>query len=172
MQTGKFILDLTPINLADLVQQEIDQLSTVAQRRSITLEYHRPQHFPLVRLDDDKMRQVIMNFIDNAIYYSRPGGRVLVELVATAHAIQLKVRDSGIGVPEADRPRLFTKFYRAANARRVRPDGTGVGLFMAKKVVTAHGGTILFESQQGKGSTFGFILPASLRVDAEDAVKK
>jgi signal transduction histidine kinase len=121
-----------------------------------------------VTVDENKMRQVIMNFIDNAIFYSRPDTEVNVTLVNTGREIRFEVHDTGIGVPEADRHKLFTKFFRAENARRVRPDGTGIGLFMAKKVITAHGGSIIFETKEGKGSTFGFVLPiAALRERTE-----
>ena len=73
--------------------------------------------------------------------------------------MEFSVKDTGIGVPEAEKSKLFTRFFRAQNARRRRPDGTGVGLFLAKKVVMLHGGEIIFESEEGKGSTFGFRLP-------------
>jgi len=159
IQTGKFVLELKSINLAVLVQEEVNQLFTTADRRHIKLEYHMPQNFPPLTLDEDKMRQVVMNFVDNAIYYSKPGGIVKIELISTATAVELRVRDTGIGVPESERHHLFTKFFRAKNAREVRPDGTGVGLFMAKKVITSHGGSIIFESQMGKGSVFGFSIP-------------
>ena len=71
--------------------------------------------------------------------------------------MELRVEDDGIGVPKSEQPHLFTKFYRAGNARKARPDGTGLGLFMAKKVIIAQGGSLIFESQEGKGSTFGFV---------------
>lgn len=172
IQTGKFVLEPRPINLAVLVQEEINQLVTVAERRSITLEYQQPHDFPILSLDEDKMRQVVMNFVDNAIYYSKPNSTVKIELLATPTAAELRVRDTGIGVPESERPHLFTKFYRAANARQVRPDGTGVGLFMAKKVITSHGGSIIFESQMGKGSTFGFSLPLKAVTASKDEIEK
>jgi len=69
------------------------------------------------------------------------------------------VKDTGIGVPASERDHLFSKFFRATNARKQRPDGTGVGLFLAKKVIDAHGGEIIFKSVEGRGSTFGFRLP-------------
>jgi signal transduction histidine kinase len=110
-------------------------------------------------LDESKLRQAIMNFVDNAIFYSRPGSVIKVDLIKTAKDLALTVQDTGIGVPMSERLHLFTKFYRASNARTARPDGTGIGLFMAKKVVVAHGGSIIFNSVEGKGSTFGFRLP-------------
>jgi signal transduction histidine kinase len=107
-------------------------------------------------LDETKIHQVVMNFLDNAIYYTPAGGKIRVSLHETSTAIECRIRDNGIGVPRAAQHRLFSKFYRADNAQRARPDGTGLGLFMAKKVIVAQGGAIIFESEEGKGSTFGF----------------
>ena len=73
--------------------------------------------------------------------------------------VVVTVHDTGIGVPKAEQAHLFTKFFRASNARKQRPDGTGVGLYLAKKVVDAHGGSMIFESHSSEGSTFGFRLP-------------
>jgi signal transduction histidine kinase len=80
-----------------------------------------------------------------------------VRLLNKEQTVELRVEDNGMGVPKSEQPHLFTKFYRAGNARKARPDGTGLGLFMAKKVITGQGGAIIFDSQEGKGSTFGFI---------------
>ena len=164
LQTGKFMLEPTMVNLARLVGEEVDQLHATAARRDIRLEYREPVSFPQVAMDDGKMRQVIMNFIDNAIFYSKPNSTVMIEVMAGLHDITLAVHDTGIGVPTPERHRLFAKFYRASNARKVRPDGTGIGLYMAKKVVTAHGGSIIFETKENKGSTFGFKLPLKHQV--------
>jgi signal transduction histidine kinase len=84
------------------------------------------------------------------------GGTVDISLSEVGSAIEFRVKDSGIGVPREMQHKLFGKFFRADNARRMRPDGTGLGLYMAKKVVLAQGGSIIFESREGKGSTFGF----------------
>lgn len=159
LKTGKFIVEHNSVNIADIVQEEVDQLQSTAQSRNITLMYQKPQSFPHMQLDENKMRQVIMNFIDNAIFYSKPGGTTVIELTKSKKEIVLRVKDDGIGVPVAERKDLFTKFYRASNARKARPDGTGIGLFMAKKVIIAHGGALIFETTEGKGSTFGFRLP-------------
>ena len=99
-----------------------------------------------------------MNFVDNAIYYTPDGGRIQVELTEKPQTVELTVTDNGIGVPKDEQHHLFTKFYRATNARKARPDGTGLGLFMAQKVILAQGGSVIFSSQEHKGSTFGFAL--------------
>lgn len=168
LQTGRFMLESKRTDLAQIVNEEVTQLSSTAARRNITVQYHHPVQFPIVTLDENKMRQVIMNFIDNAIFYSRPSSTVDVTLVNTGHEIRFEVHDTGIGVPQSEQHKIFSKFFRAENARRVRPDGTGIGLFMAKKVIAAHGGSMIFESKENKGSTFGFVLPiAALKHYAE-----
>jgi signal transduction histidine kinase len=157
LRTGKFVIEPTPVNLADMVEQEMDQLRETAAGKELTLTYEKPKEFPSIMLDETKTRQVIMNFVDNAIYYTPAGGHIGVELRETPASVELRVVDDGIGVPKAEQHHLFTKFYRAGNARKARPDGTGLGLFMAKKVVVAQGGAIIFESAEDKGSTFGFV---------------
>ena len=161
LKTGKFIIEPSRINLATMVQQELGQLQLTAASRKLTLSYDKPKDFPDLMLDETKTRQVIMNFIDNAIYYTPAGGHIDVRLIDKPTTIELRVEDSGIGVPKSEQPHLFTKFYRAPNARKARPDGTGLGLFMAKKVIIAEGGSTIFESVPGKGSTFGFIFSKS-----------
>jgi signal transduction histidine kinase len=157
LKTGKFIVEATPVNLADVVGEELEQLKETAVARSLTLTYNKPKKFPEAMLDETKTRQVIMNFVDNAIYYTPTGGHIDVQLTETPTAIEFRVQDDGIGVPKREQPHLFTKFYRAGNARKARPDGTGLGLFMAKKVIVVQGGSLIFESKEGKGSTFGFV---------------
>ena len=160
LRTGKFVIERAPVSLPKIIAEEINQLREAARHKDIALSYDSPVDFPLLMLDETKIRQVMMNFIDNAIYYSKPtGGKIEVRLIKHANHITFKVSDNGIGVPAKERNKLFTKFYRAENARRARPDGTGVGLFMAKKVVVALGGAILFETKENEGSTFGFRLP-------------
>ncbi len=159
LKSGKFAIERSVTNLATLAQQEVAQLVETAKARSLTLTYEIPDAFPDLMLDETKTRQLIMNFIDNAIYYTPSGGAITVKVIDKPKSVELQVVDTGLGVPKADQPRLFTKFYRAKNAQNARPDGTGLGLFMAKKVIIAQGGAIIFKSQEGKGSTFGFSFP-------------
>lgn len=158
LQTGKFLVDKRPTDLSKIVEQELDGLMINAASRSLKFAYDPPKNFPLLMIDENKIRQVIMNFIDNALYYSTEASTIDVRLVVDNDEAVFTVSDSGIGVPEAESAQLFTKFYRASNARKQRPDGTGVGLFLTKKVIEAHGGSVVFESVEGKGSTFGFRL--------------
>ncbi len=156
LRTGKFIIEPVATNLADVIEEESTQLKITATSKGISLNFNKPENFPTFMLDETKIRQVIMNFMDNAIYYTPKGGEINVELKETEKTIEYTVSDNGIGVPKAELHHLFTKFYRAANAKKSRPDGTGLGLFMAKKVIVAQGGSVILKSEEGKGSTFGF----------------
>jgi signal transduction histidine kinase len=159
LQAGHFELSKTWFNLAEVVEAEIDQLRELARTHNIHLEATFAPDLPPIYGDRDKLRQVMMNLIDNAIYYSPDGGNVEVSLYARSGHVVFVVRDYGIGVPKDEQMKLFTKFFRASNARRVRPDGTGIGLYVARKVVVAHHGAIIFDSHENQGSTFGFRLP-------------
>ena len=142
-----------------MVSGEVRQLMSHAEAKQLKLIWEPPKEkIPHVQLDDNKTRQVIMNFIDNAIYYTTKGS-VTVTLAEKDAQLELRVTDTGIGVPKAAQDKLFGKFFRAGNAQQLRPDGTGLGLYLAKRVVEDQGGTTIFESTEGKGSTFGFRLP-------------
>ncbi len=159
LKTGKFTIETKPVYLPDVVASELDQLQEGSKAKNLKLSFTKPDKFPTLNLDEMKIRQVVMNFTDNAIYYTPQNGTINVELKETPKSVEFRVIDSGIGVPKDEKHKLFTKFYRAENARKTRPDGTGLGLFMAKKVIVAQGGSIIFDSKEGKGSTFGFSFP-------------
>ncbi len=159
LKTGKFVLELSRANLANIIEEEVRKLELTAASRQLKISYQKPANLPPQQCDANKLRQVVMNLLDNAIFYSRPGGTIYVELTHDGRNLILKVKDNGIGVPAAERHNLFSKFFRASNAKKARPDGTGIGLFMAKKVIVAHGGSVIAETTEHKGSTFGFILP-------------
>ncbi len=171
IKAGRFEIDAQPINLPNIVSEEIAQLHETANSRQLSLKYEPPEKFPELVLDENKIRQVIMNMIDNAIYYTPKGGVVNVELYIVDKDVIFKVKDNGIGVPKAEQHKLFAKFYRANNAKSARPDGTGIGMFLAKKIIIAQDGAIIFESQENKGSTFGFSFPLSKVRATKPAVK-
>lgn len=159
LRTGKFVIENKPTQLADVIEGEMAQLKEVASGKNQTLTYDKPANFPVLSLDETKIRQVIMNFTDNALHYTPNDGHINVKLEDLGKSIQFTVVDDGLGVPKNEQHHLFSKFYRAGNAKKARPDGTGLGLFMAKKVIIAQGGAIIFKSEENKGSTFGFTFP-------------
>lgn len=167
LQTGKFTLERHPVDLDKLVAEEVRSLQRVAEPRGIKITYTQKGKIPIMTIDESKVQQVVMNYIDNAIYYSRAETKPIeVRLERVGEALELRVIDTGIGVPKSEQSKLFNRFFRASNARKQRPDGTGVGIYLAKKVVTAHGGDIIFSSQEGKGSTFGFRLPFDINTES------
>lgn len=159
LQSGKFVIENKPTDLVKMVGDQVSQLKETAANHHLTLNFKKPDDFPALNIDETKIQQVVMNFMDNAIYYTPAGGSIEVALEVTDKEVSYTVTDTGLGVPKAEQHHLFAKFYRAGNARKMRPDGTGLGLFMAKKVITAQGGAIIFSSTEGKGSTFGFSFP-------------
>ena len=159
LQTGKFTIDKQSVDIAQILRDEVSLLKVVADQRSVEMVLKIDKKIPSLAVDSEKIRQVMLNMIDNAIYYSNPHKKVVITLKSSGKMIEFSVKDSGIGVPKSEQANLFGKFFRGTNAKKRRPDGTGVGLFLAKKVLLSHDGEMIFESEEGKGSTFGFRLP-------------
>jgi signal transduction histidine kinase len=164
IRTGKFLIEPKIMNMSEVIRDEIQQLKEMAGFREQKVTLNASEDFPQVLLDENKVRQVMMNMIDNAIFYTPKGGEITITLEHKDHEIIFTVKDSGIGVPKEQQHRLFTKFFRAENARQARPDGTGLGLFMAQKIISAQHGSIIFHSIENEGSTFGFRFPDSIIV--------
>lgn len=170
LQTGKFVIEKSIIDFNTLVEKEIDDLRVMAKGHRLELVLKLPGTKYLVNADAAKLREVVTNFVDNAIFYSRAGSKIAIRVKQDGDSLVFTVTDTGIGVPKSEQARIFGKFFRATNARRQRPDGTGVGLYLAHKVISAHGGKVLFESVEGKGSIFGFRMPlAHLPNQPDDA---
>ena len=159
LQTGKFTIDKQSVDIAQILRDEVSLLKVVADQRSVEMVLKVDKKIPSLAVDSEKISQVMLNMIDTAIYYSNPHKKVVITLKSSGKMIEFSVKDSGIGVPKSEQANLFGKFFRGTNAKKRRPDGTGVGLFLAKKVILSHDGEMIFESEEGKGSTFGFRLP-------------
>lgn len=159
LQTGKFTIEKTTFDLKDAVEGEVRNLQLIAATHDIKLRLNAVNEPLVVAADEQKIRQVIMNFIDNAIYYSHPRSTIVINVEKVKNDVAMTVVDTGIGVPQEAQARLFTKFFRAPNARKQRPDGTGVGLYLARRVINGHNGGIIFSSKENMGSTFGFRIP-------------
>ncbi len=159
MEVGQFHINPSAVNIKELVIDELEHLEIKAKSQGVKLNFEPVKKLiPICKLDKQKTQQAILNLIDNAINYS-PNGKVVVSLNTAGNNIIFKVTDNGMGIPENELPNLFTKFFRAENARKTRPSGTGIGLYLVKRVVEDQGGTLIFSSTQGKGSIFGFRIP-------------
>jgi signal transduction histidine kinase len=159
IQTGKFALDKSDIDMAELVQEESGLMVDNAVAHGLKMALNIGNGDYHTSADSLKLRQIVDNLIDNAVHYSSQGGLINISLSRDGNRIVFKVIDNGIGVPKSELPNLFTKFQRASNARKRRPDGTGIGLFLVKRVAKEHGGDAFVQSEEDKGSTFGFWIP-------------
>jgi len=157
LSAGRFVLDPEPTNMVQLVRDEVRLMTSHAEGKGLKLAVMTPRSLPEIEIDAGKIRQVIINLVDNAIYYTKEGS-VTVTLSKNGDLVRFTVTDTGIGVPAEAKSKLFTKFFRAENAQNTRPDGTGLGLYLAKKIIEAESGKVLFESTEGQGSMFGFEL--------------
>lgn len=159
-------MTITPGDLYAVIEGAVAGLTQQATIREVRIEYHKPDAaLPKFPMDADKIRMVMDNLIDNAVRYSKDGGVVRISVddsKATSSSnpiVIVSVSDDGIGIPESDRGEMFTKFYRASNARRQDPNGNGIGLFVVKSIIEGHHGNIWYESKEGEGTNFHFSLP-------------
>ncbi len=160
IEEGRYLYKLVPAKLENLAQAALSACQEIAAKRNIRLEYLKPaEALPEMMIDAEKITITIQNLIENAIKYTPPGGQVTISLKYDTNKVELSVKDTGVGINQEQQNRLFTKFFRAANVMRMETDGTGLGLFIAKNIIEAHGGQIWCESKENKGSTFSFSLP-------------
>lgn len=154
IESKKMEYDMTKVDFGALVQNIVEEFHDVAEKKHLTLSMQRDPELPFAKIDSEKMRQVVMNLVDNALKYTESGG-VAVSVSCQGKKVMLKIQDTGIGIPHKDIPRLFEKFSRVHFVSSVNTEGTGLGLFVARKIVEAHNGKIWGESKGiGKGSTF------------------
>jgi two-component system, OmpR family, phosphate regulon sensor histidine kinase PhoR len=158
LETGTLGLNLTSTNLGELVDEAVARF-TEHLERDFTFDVEVPDNAVFVRADREKLAQIVMSLVDNAVKFSPDEGRISVSARRRSDTAEIRVTDEGIGIARADQPRIFTKFYRAEEAVRHSPHGAGLGLFLARGLLAAMGGRIWVESEEGNGSTFVFEVP-------------
>ncbi len=154
-------LQQVPCDLIRLAEDVLLSLEPRAREKEITVETEWPDDLPPVVGDPDRLKQVLMNLVGNAIKYTPEGGHVWVRLLPEDGRIIASVQDTGYGIAKRDQKQLFQKFYRVRSDETAHIEGTGLGLAIARSIVERHGGRIWVESEPGKGSTFSFTLPVS-----------
>jgi two-component system, OmpR family, phosphate regulon sensor histidine kinase PhoR len=141
----------------------IESCYETAQRRAsekrIDLSLNVPSQLPDVAADNRRLQEVVQNLLDNATQYTLPGGKIVLSAETFDDEVIFTVADTGIGIPQADQPRIFERFYRVDVARSREAGGTGLGLSIAKHLVEAQGGRIWVDSEVGVGSKFHFSIP-------------
>jgi signal transduction histidine kinase len=160
MDSWQYSLELVPTDLGEVVRSAIDSVETKAARFGTEIHLHETgdrEHRCVC--DAEKLYQVFLNLLDNAIKYSEPGARVDVSLEEGESHLVARVRDTGLGIPEEEMPQLFERFYRVNKDRSRATGGSGLGLSITREIVELHGGEVSVESEVGVGSTFEVRIP-------------
>ncbi|MGZ8706135.1 MAG: GAF domain-containing protein [Gaiellaceae bacterium] len=161
LDAGDLQVELSRIDVGSVVSELVETVAESGAMNGHRFEIDLPDEPLAAEADPDKVRQVFNILVENALRYSPRGGTVTVGARRSDDRVEVRVADEGIGIPAAERERIFRKFYRAESAARDGAAGTGLGLFIAKELVTAMGGRIWVESTEGEGSSFSFELPAA-----------
>ena len=160
MAEGDSTFTYEKTNVTKLIKDLYNDLTPNAQAKRISLKLHLPDKaLPTAKTDAKKLKFVLQNLIDNAIKYTPERGRVIISAEAIDKAIQINVKDTGIGIPNDEQEKMFTKFYRASNALKSKKTGTGLGLYIVKNIIERPGGEIWFKSKVNAGTTFSFTIP-------------
>ncbi|KAF0221511.1 MAG: two-component system OmpR family phosphate regulon sensor histidine kinase [Geobacteraceae bacterium] len=158
LESGKLTMELAPMTIEGTVIQAARLLEQNARNKGVRLILGDMHEVPRILADRGRLEQVLINLIDNGIKYTPAAGSVTVSATDIGPMVKLEVKDTGIGIPAKDLPRIFERFYRVDEARSRDVGGTGLGLSIVKHIVQLHGGTVAVESVAGKGSTFSFTL--------------
>jgi signal transduction histidine kinase len=158
IEAGKMELQIEPALLQDVVEAVSNTMRSLAAKKSIDLRVECDERLAPFSMDGARVKQVLLNLVGNAIKFTPEGGRVWVRAGSKDGAVRVEVGDTGPGIPAADHERIFLEFQQAGSDAG-KPQGTGLGLALAKKFVEMHGGRIWLESEHGKGSRFFFTIP-------------
>ena len=154
----KLTLDFE-LSYSDLTQEVIIAFNHLAEAFNVKIKFESKENLPKVFADSSQIKLVIENLIDNAMRYTKEGGKVGILLERKGKGVIFRIKDDGVGIPARDQKSIFQKFFRSGNALRHRTQGSGLGLYIAKSMVEKSGGKIGFKSEENKGSTFWFNLP-------------
>lgn len=155
--SGTLIIERVPLALGPLLERIVDRFRGRSRRHQFVLSLPGP--LPLVLGDRQRLESVLYNLLDNAVKYSPQGGQVLVRAVIHAQEVEVVVEDEGVGIHREDQARIFEPYYRAAPDRRPPVAGSGLGLYLCRTIIDAHGGRIWVESRPGRGAAFHFTVP-------------
>ena len=160
IEDGRYVYQKVAFNIQEMIRAMVSVYEEESIKKKVKLVIQEPEK-PLLSIigDQEKIKLVIQNFIDNAIKYTKSGGIVEIAEKSEKDKVIISFKDSGVGIPDDQKARVFTKFFRAANVMRMETEGSGLGLFIVKNIINAHDGDTWFESEEGKGSTFYFSMP-------------
>lgn len=173
IEDRRFEYILEKNNILTEVNTVLQDLRPIAESRDVELIFvNHIGEIPLFVFDKEKIFIVLQNILDNAIKYSRKGGKVTLEFSSTGDSIEIKVTDTGVGIPEDQKGQLFSKFFRAKNVVLLETEGSGLGLFIVKSIIEHHGGTITIRSEEDKGTTVVVTIPLTTTEALENEYEK
>ena len=161
IEQGSSPLHFEDVDIAALARACVERVRLFAERHGVALRTELPGGLPPVRGDEDRLGQLLVNLLHNAVKFSPPAGSVVVRARPGPEEVVVSVADQGVGIPRADIERVFERFYKVDKARVRGQGGTGLGLAIARHIAESHGGRIWAESEEGVGSTFSFAIPTS-----------
>ncbi len=159
MDAERLELEIRRLSVSQLIESCLETAQRRAAEKDLRISVNTPQRLPDIAGDRRRLAEVLQNLLDNAIQYTLPGGQIMLSAEAGEEEVVLTVSDTGIGIPQADQPRIFERFYRVDVARSREAGGTGLGLAIAKHLVEVHGGRLWVDSEVGQGSQFHFSVP-------------
>ena len=146
-------------SLDELTKEVIEQFKNLALAYNVEIETNFQKNLPKIFSSREQIKLVIENLLENAILYTKGKGKVLIKIETKDKMVYFEIRDNGIGIPKEDQKFIFQKFFRASNVLKYQTRGTGLGLFISKKIIQRSGGKIGFQSEENKGSKFWFSIP-------------
>ena len=163
IELGTFAVQPEPTDVVELARDVLNELKPKISEKKLFIEEKFSEHLPKVLVDPKLTRIVFQNLLTNAVKYTPEEGKITVSIALgeDGKMFTISVSDTGYGIPAEDRPRIFTKLFRASNIREKETDGTGLGLYIVKSIAEHSGGTVTFTSKEGKGTTFTLMLPVS-----------
>ena len=160
IEEGKTEDEPQPTDLAVMIRSIIQEVVSETEMKSISITFTpKKENIPKVKVDPAHFRDVMENLVSNAVKYTKAGGKITITLDQLDTAVQVSIQDTGIGIPEDDKKKIFSKFFRSKNAVRVYTESSGLGLFIAKTYVEKWGGKLWFESTEKQGTTFYVTIP-------------
>ncbi|MCK4539892.1 GHKL domain-containing protein [Candidatus Parcubacteria bacterium] len=159
IEEGRFGYEFRKEDFEQVLNVVVESLENQISERHIKYVLNKPEKLPKIYFDKDKMNLVLQNLLENAVKYTPEFGKIEVSLEFGNEFLKVKIKDNGVGIPEKDQKKLFSKFFRADNVMRMQTEGSGLGLFIVKNVIRKHGGEITFDSKEGMGTEFVFTIP-------------
>jgi signal transduction histidine kinase len=159
IEEGRMQLTIERADAVKIAKGIIAELNTFAEAKNTQIVLEAEPDLPQIMIDVVKVQQVINNIVFNAIRYKKGKGQIVFGIKRDGHNLLFSCRDNGIGISDADKNKIFTKFYRSPQVSALAPDGSGLGLYISKAIIELSGGTIWFESEVDRGTTFFFTLP-------------